>query len=189
METFSALLAVCAGNSPVPGEFPSQRPVTRSFDVFFDLRLDKRLSKQPWGWWFETTSHPLWRHRNDQWRTCNMLLKWVLSLTRIKSDLGNAYHLSLIVGFDHGLPCRVMMTSSSASIFCVTGPVSGEFTGHRGIPVTKACDAELGCFLCAWWNGWLNTRDAGDLRRHRAHYDVTVICKNCHRDSVTTNKL
>ena len=60
METFSALLAICAGNSPVP----AQRPVTRSFDVFFDLRPNKRLSKQPWGWWFETPSHPLWRHRN-----------------------------------------------------------------------------------------------------------------------------
>ena len=37
-----------------PGEFPTQRPVTRNFDIFFDLRLNKRLSKQPWGWWFET---------------------------------------------------------------------------------------------------------------------------------------
>ena len=45
METFSALLALCAGNWPVPGQFPSQRPVTRSFDVFFDLRLNERLSK------------------------------------------------------------------------------------------------------------------------------------------------
>ena len=45
METFSALLAICVGNSPVPGEFPAQRPVTRSFDVFFYLRLNKRLSK------------------------------------------------------------------------------------------------------------------------------------------------
>ena len=61
METFSALLAICAGNSPVPGE------VTRSFDVFFDLRLNKRLSKQWWGWWFETLSCPLWRHRNAKW--------------------------------------------------------------------------------------------------------------------------
>ena len=43
MDTFSALLAICAGNSPVSGEFPTQRPVTRSFDVFFDLRLNKRL--------------------------------------------------------------------------------------------------------------------------------------------------
>ena len=64
METFSALLALCAGNSPVTGEFPAQRSVTRSFDVFFDLRLNKRLSKLSWGWWFETLSHPLWRHYN-----------------------------------------------------------------------------------------------------------------------------
>ena len=47
-----------------PGEFPTQRPVTQSFDVFFDLRLNKRLSKQPWGWWFETPSCSLWRHCN-----------------------------------------------------------------------------------------------------------------------------
>ena len=64
METFSALQAICAWTSPVPGEFPAQRPVTRSFDVFFDLRLNKRLSKQSWGWWFETLSCPLWRHCN-----------------------------------------------------------------------------------------------------------------------------
>ena len=64
METFSALLALCAGNSPVSGEFPTQRPMTRSFDVFFDLRLNKRLSKQPRGRWFETLSWSLWRHRN-----------------------------------------------------------------------------------------------------------------------------
>ena len=66
METFSTLLAICAGNSPVHGEFPTQRPVMQSF-VFFDLRLNKRLSKQSWGWWFEILSHPLWCH-------CNVLL-------------------------------------------------------------------------------------------------------------------
>ena len=65
METVSALLGICVGNSPVPGEFPAQRPVARSFDVFFDLRLNKRLSKQSWGWWFETLSSPLWRHCNE----------------------------------------------------------------------------------------------------------------------------
>ena len=69
METFSVSLAICAGNSPVPGEFPSQRPVTRIFDVFFDLCLNKRLSKQSWGWWFETLSRPLWRH-------CNVFFHW-----------------------------------------------------------------------------------------------------------------
>ena len=51
-------------NSPVPGEFPTQRPVTRGFDVFFDLGLNKRLSKQSWGCWFETQSRSLWRHCN-----------------------------------------------------------------------------------------------------------------------------
>ena len=46
------------------GEFPAQRPVTRSFDVFFDLHLNKRLSKQSWGWWFEMPSRSLGRHCN-----------------------------------------------------------------------------------------------------------------------------
>ena len=64
METFSALLAFCAGNSPVTGEFSAQRQVTRSFDVFFDLRQNPKLSKQWRRWWFETLSRPLWRHCN-----------------------------------------------------------------------------------------------------------------------------
>ena len=66
METFSASLVICAGNSPVPGEFPAQRLGTRSFDVFFDLCLNKRLNKQSWCWWFETLSRPLWRHCSEQ---------------------------------------------------------------------------------------------------------------------------
>ena len=56
--------AICAGNALVTGEFPTQRPVTRSFDVFFDLCPNERLSKQSWGWWFETPLRPLWRHNN-----------------------------------------------------------------------------------------------------------------------------
>ena len=66
MEIFSALLAICAGNSPVSGEFPAQRPATQSFDVFFDPCLNKRLSEQSWGWWFETLYRPLWRRCNAQ---------------------------------------------------------------------------------------------------------------------------
>ena len=65
METFSALLAICAGNSPASGEFPAQRPVTLSFDVFFDLCLNKRLRKQSWGWWFDTLSRPWLHHCNE----------------------------------------------------------------------------------------------------------------------------
>ena len=64
METFSALLAISAGHSLVTGEFPAQRPVTQTFDVFVDLHPNKRLSKQSWGWWFETPPCPLWRHCN-----------------------------------------------------------------------------------------------------------------------------
>ena len=60
-----------------PAEFPAQRPVKQSFDVFFDLRLNKGLSKQSWGWWFETLSRPLWRHRNE------------LEIALIGSDIGN----------------------------------------------------------------------------------------------------
>ena len=82
METFFALLAICAGNSPVTGEFPTQRPVTRSFDAFFHLRLNKWLSKQSWGWWFEMLSRPLWRQGNGignlPWYPCEDL--WMSSV-------------------------------------------------------------------------------------------------------------
>ena len=73
METFFSLLALCAGNFPVTGKFPAQRPVTRSFDAFFDLRLNKRLGKQSWGRWFETPSFPLRRHCNVSFSTHNFI--------------------------------------------------------------------------------------------------------------------
>ena len=66
---FFALLAFCAGKSPVTDEFSGQRLVVRTFDVFFNLRLNKRLAKQSWGWWSETPSMALirtsfkWPHR------------------------------------------------------------------------------------------------------------------------------
>ena len=74
METFSALLVLCVGNSPVNGEFPAQRPVTRSFDIFFDPHPNTRLSKQSWGWWFETPSRSSWRHCNAYKRGRNHVL-------------------------------------------------------------------------------------------------------------------
>ena len=67
-----------------PGEFPTQRPVTRSFDVFFDLRLNKQLSKQPWGWWFETLSRPLWLHRNVTY--ISSYVDWWQVVTSIHAD-------------------------------------------------------------------------------------------------------
>ena len=73
METFFASLAFCAGNSPVTGEFPTQRPVSRSFDVSFDLHRNKWLNKQSWGRWSDTPSRPLWRHCNavTSFHKCN----------------------------------------------------------------------------------------------------------------------
>ena len=73
MKPFSASLAIYVGNSPVTGELPAQRPVTRSFDVFFDLSLSKRSSKQSLGWCFETPSCPLWLHCNDPNFSSSML--------------------------------------------------------------------------------------------------------------------
>ena len=77
METFSALLAICEGKSPGPGEFPAQRQVTWSFDVFLDLRLNIRLSKQSWGWWFEMLSRPLWRHCDDNTILIHAAEHWI----------------------------------------------------------------------------------------------------------------
>ena len=65
MGIFSALLVLCEGNSSVTCEFPSQRPVTQSFDVFFELCLNKRLSKLSTRRWFETPSRSLWHHCNE----------------------------------------------------------------------------------------------------------------------------
>ena len=74
-------------------------------------------------------------------------------------------------------PTLHMMTSSSGNFFCVTGHLCGESTGPLWNPLTKASDVELWFFslICARINGWVNNRETGDLRRHRAHYDVTVM--------------
>ena len=73
--------------------------------------------------------------------------------------------------------CRIMTTLSNWNSFRVTGPLCGEVTGHRWIPLTKASDAELSTFslIFAWTDDWVNNRDAGALKRHRALYDVTVM--------------
>ena len=120
METFSALLAICAGNSPVPGEFPAQRPVTRSFDVYFDLSPNKRLSKQLWGWWFETQSRPLWRHRNG-------------CMDKRLTHWGRVTHICVgnitIIGSDNGLsPGRrqdIIWTNAKLLFF---GPLGTNFS-------------------------------------------------------------
>ena len=106
METFSALLAFCAGNSLVPGEFPAQRPATRSFDVFFDLRLNKRLRKQSWGWWFETLSCPLWRHCNAMWKRKN----WIIFMCLLEFECAQrlkAHSQAILVRHVSSTPMRL----------------------------------------------------------------------------------
>ena len=72
IETFSALPAVCERNPPVIGGFPSQRPVTRTFEAFFILR---RLNEQSRRRWFETPSHSVWRHCNALcWLYCDRIV-------------------------------------------------------------------------------------------------------------------
>ena len=117
METFSALLAFCAGNSPVTAEFTAQRSVTRSFDVFFDQQLNRQLSKQGWRWWFERLSRSLWRPCNAI--PCNQV---------------TATHLNI-------------MTSSNGSIFRVTGPLCGKFTGPSEFPTQRPVTRSFDVFF------------------------------------------
>ena len=84
METFSALLALCEGI----GGFPSQRPVTFSFDVFFDLRLHTRLSKQQRRLWFETPSPSLWRHCDDVGYLIRACGEWIMAIDSLRGFEG-----------------------------------------------------------------------------------------------------
>ena len=70
-----------------------------------------------------------------------------------------------------------MMTFSNGSIFCITSPLFGEFTGHRWIPLTKGQwrGPLMFCLICVWINGWVNNREADDLKHHRTHYDFPVM--------------
>ena len=107
METFSALLAICAGKSPVTGEFPPQRPVTRSFDVFFDLSLNERLSKH-------RGAGDLRHHRA---------------------------HYDVIVMFT----CQL---HDMETFFAATALLWGEPPVTGGLFLLRTRDAELWCFLC-----------------------------------------
>ena len=92
METFSALLVLCARNSLVTNEFPTQRPLTLSFDVFFDLLLNKRLSKQSCGWWFETPLHPWWCQSNDMF----IHHLWKITNHTTQTSIGNLIVTGLV---------------------------------------------------------------------------------------------
>ena len=99
-------------HSPVSGEFPTQRLVTWSFDVFFDLRVNKRLSKQWWGWWFETAESSLWRHCNDSCRKrlCDGFYeKWAQFLHMV---IPVPFVMTVVISYDYPCPCNVRITYS-----------------------------------------------------------------------------
>ena len=96
-----------------PGEIPTQRPLTRSFDVFFEPRLYKRWSMQPWGWWFETPSSSLWRH-------CNGYNWFLIDLFQLSGrHMKLVYFMPIIRNQYHGC--------------CKTGVVWSESITHHGI--------------------------------------------------------
>ena len=132
METFSALLALCAGNSPVTGEFPAQRPVTRSFGVFFDLHLNIWLSKQSWGWWFETQSSSLWRHCNEvqSLAVCKCYCRFILNKGLIHSGRNFFYAQSPI--------CQIALKSGAVSL-----ALQNSFIRSYAIQVAISHDVKL----------------------------------------------
>ena len=180
METFSALLAICAGNSRVPGDFPAQRPVTRSFDVFFDLRLNKRLCKHLWSWWFETPSHPLWRHCNASgfdvisrflhlftFLTCKQYLISICDCwSSDDSPVWPRIKINIVVGISYGaynFPCRIhMLFLSPLLLYCFASQYMFENSPIQCIwihvvwvfwIIASLCS----CFIiCIWWrcNSW-----------------------------------
>ena len=98
------------------GEFAAQRPVTRSFHVFFDLRLYIPLSKQSWGWWFETLLHPLWRHCNAFLETlqCRMRL---CSHSRLTRDFLCDHRVAPGQGFNsHAHGCVIITVVTAALV-------------------------------------------------------------------------
>ena len=140
---------LCTGNSPGTGEFPAQR-------------ASNAENVSTW-----------WRHHvcgTGQYYPCRpRLLVLGQSWLWINPEIwyGYMYYTN-----------PNTMTSSNGNIFRVTGPLWGEFTGHRWIPLTKASDAELWYFLWSapeWINGWVNIREAGDWRPRRAHHNVIVM--------------
>ena len=150
METFSALLTLCAGNSPIAGEFPSRRPVTRSFDYFY-LGLNKRLSKHSRRWWFETPSRSLWHRCNVTYicfkfnhMSCHLSTLCDSVFAKSPKWQTNCQDKRITVLLNPIGMCsswwRHQMETFSALLTLCAGnsPIAGEFPSRR--PVTRSFD-------------------------------------------------
>ena len=124
----------------------------------------------------KTILRPSYLHNGISYTCKTTSLYWIRAPT-VYGQFGSSEIFTWMVLW-HG--CAVylsMITPSNGNIFRVTGPLCGEFTGHRWIPCTKASDAELWCFLWSAFEQAVKETigDAGDLRRHCTHYDITVM--------------
>ena len=103
--------------------------------------------------------YPYWFCNNTMFVVLSQWINYLMS--SIILDAENQAHI--------GKATALMMTSSNGNIFRVIGPLCGEFTGLRWRW------ALIFSLICVWINGWVNNRETGDLRRYRAHYDVSVM--------------
>ena len=129
------------GHLSVPGEFPAQRPVTRSFNVFFGLRLNKRLSKQSWGWWFETLSRSLWRHCND-YRSTNSTIYDDLALCTTRPSEGV---ILTFVNFQTG--ATVLFVYVTSNRYTLSQSLQWHHNVHGGVSNHR----RLHCLLNCWF--------------------------------------
>ena len=172
------------------GEFPAQRPLMRSFDVFFDLRLNKRLSKQSWGWWFETISRPLWRHRNA---ALNPQATNGVSIISIKWEqnghiiLGHGYSLLKAIS-----PNSSVMWSISWSILAISETWKKSACAHAWLGSLIVHPCMTGSME---WRVWL-TRGKGIFKWscmktscYRKYFLITgPLWRETHRSSSTLTK-
>ena len=166
METFSALLSLYVGSSPVTCEFPSQRQVTQSSNVSYDLRLNKPLSKQPRRRWFDTLFCSLWRHCNLTFGgrissvlecgTCQSLSGFPLTLRWRHND-----HAGVSNHQPHGCLLNRLFRrkSKKTSKLRVTGLCAGNSPGTGEFPAQMASYAEN---VSIWWRHHGNGVDSSN---------------------------
>ena len=136
------------GNHRSPVVSPHKGPVTRNFGVFFEQTVEQKVELSV-----------IWDAMALMWRHCNGYIAAIQSTVPINNG-------GYCTWWGHQ-----METFSSLLVICAgNSPVHGEFPAQR--PVTRSFDV---FFICVWINGWVNNREAGDLRRYRAHYDVIVM--------------
>ena len=141
---------LCAGDSSVTGEFPTQR-ANHAEKVSVWWRHDD--NKKYHGSIGEVVA-PL------SWRSLQVRITWIVWAT-----IQNHYAVS-----------TCMMTSSKGNISRVTGPLCRDFTGPVNSPhEDRWRELKLFSLICAKINRWVNNREAGDLGRHRSHYNGIVM--------------